>query len=162
MSGTRFISRNEEETLAIASILSPLFRAGDAIVLDGELGAGKTRFVQGFAAARGSADSVTSPTFSIANFYRSPACEILHVDLYRIETPEEYADLGLADYFPRVVALVEWGLKFPDHLDDYLLISFARERGSDDRRVLTLEARGTRYDALLEEIKPRLSPFLPC
>jgi tRNA threonylcarbamoyladenosine biosynthesis protein TsaE len=162
MNGFQVISSSEEETREIAAILSPLFRAGDMIVLDGELGAGKTRFVKGFAAARGSADPVTSPTFSIANFYRAATGEILHVDLYRVETPGEYADLGLADYFPRAVVLVEWGLKFPAYLEDHLLVTFARGGMEAGRRRLTFEGRGARYAALLEEIKPRLSSFRPC
>jgi tRNA threonylcarbamoyladenosine biosynthesis protein TsaE len=153
----QLLSTSEADTREIATLLSPLFRPGDLIILDGELGAGKTHFVKGFAAARGSEDLVTSPTFSIANFYRTATGEILHVDLYRVETAAEYDDLGLADYFPRAVTLVEWGLKFPDRLEETLLVSFEREKAG--RRLLTVEGRD---DALLEKIKRDLSSFLPC
>jgi tRNA threonylcarbamoyladenosine biosynthesis protein TsaE len=155
----QLLSTSEADTREIATLLSPLFRPGDVIVLDGELGAGKTHFVKGFAAARGSEDQVTSPTFSIANFYRTATGEILHIDLYRIETAEEYDDLGLADYFPHAVTLVEWGLKFPGRLEETLLVSFRREKAGSDRRLLTVEGSD---DALLEKIKRDLSSFLPC
>ncbi|MDR0766066.1 MAG: tRNA (adenosine(37)-N6)-threonylcarbamoyltransferase complex ATPase subunit type 1 TsaE [Odoribacteraceae bacterium] len=154
----QFVSGSEEETREIASLLSPLFRAGDVIVLDGELGAGKTCFVKGFAEARGCTGEVTSPTFSIANFYRTTGEEILHVDLYRVETTGEYEDLGLEDYFPRVVTLVEWGLKFPGWLDASLVVSFRREAGSD-RRVMTFRCPGERLD--VEKLASRLTLF-PC
>ena len=156
----QLVSRSAGDTRAIAAVFSRYTRAGDMIVLDGELGAGKTCFVQGFAGARGCAGSVTSPTFSIANFYRTTAGEILHVDLYRIETPGELEALGLEEYFPGATTLVEWGLKFPGYLDNFLLVSFAR--GEDDSRVLTVESDGGTRDALLETLGNHLSSFSPC
>ncbi|MDR2131226.1 MAG: tRNA (adenosine(37)-N6)-threonylcarbamoyltransferase complex ATPase subunit type 1 TsaE [Odoribacteraceae bacterium] len=159
MESFRLISTSEGETREIAALLSPLLRAGDAVILDGALGAGKTCFVQGFAAARGCVDGVTSPTFSIANFYRTATGEILHVDLYRIETPGEYDDLGLADYLPGVIALVEWGLKFPGRVEAALLLSFEREGAG---RVLTVEALDARGEELMAGFKPNVSSFLLC
>jgi tRNA threonylcarbamoyladenosine biosynthesis protein TsaE len=160
MSSFQLISKSEGDTRKIAALLSPFFQPGDVIVLDGELGAGKTHFVKGFAEARGSQDSVTSPTFSVANFYRTATGEILHVDVYRIETPEEYDDLGLADYFSQAVVLVEWGLKFPGYLDDYLLISFARDKAGSDHRLLTVESGSERYD--MTRLQQALLPFQTC
>ncbi|MDR2414719.1 MAG: tRNA (adenosine(37)-N6)-threonylcarbamoyltransferase complex ATPase subunit type 1 TsaE [Odoribacteraceae bacterium] len=154
-------SRSEDETREIAAILSTLFHAGEMIVLDGELGAGKTQFAKGFANALGCVDNVTSPTFSIANFYKTREWEILHVDLYRVETPEEYEALGLEDYFPRVVTLVEWGSKFPGYLDPSLAVSFARERGGDSR-VLTITCANDAIGKSIERIMPRLTLFLSC
>lgn len=161
MKNFQLISGSAEETRKIAAALAPLFREGDLIALDGELGAGKTQFVKGFADARGCKDDVTSPTFSIANFYRSPTGDLLHADLYRLETPAEYEELGLEDYFPKVVALVEWGLKFPGYLEPSLLVSFTRERGSD-RRVLRFSCASAALAVAVEKSLSTAFSFSPC
>ena len=93
------ISSNEAHTCDIARKIAPLFQPGDTIILDGNLGAGKTYFVKGFSDGFHTVDVVNSPTFSIANFYRAGLTELLHIDLYRISTIDELNDLGLFDYF---------------------------------------------------------------
>lgn len=98
-------------TAAIAAAVAGLAEPGDVVVLSGGLGAGKTAFVKGFAAALGVVDEVTSPTFTLVRSYRtSSGWEMLHADLYRLERLDEVRDLGLAeaaDY--GAVVLVEWG-----------------------------------------------------
>jgi len=128
-------SKNQEETKNIARKTASLFHPGDLIILDGELGAGKTHFVKGFAEGYSSQDLVTSPTFSIANFYRTAGFDILHIDLYRISTIEEFKDLGLTDYFDQSIVLIEWGLKFANYFDEYVLVSF--DSKGDNERLIT-------------------------
>lgn len=84
---------------------------GDAVHLRGELGAGKTAFVQGACAALGVTQPVTSPTYTVGNRYRSPAGPVSHIDLYRSHglTDEEWADLE--PYFDHAICFVEW----PEH-----------------------------------------------
>ena len=137
-------SNSEEETCAIARKIARFFHPGDAIILDGDLGAGKTYFVKGFTAGLQSKDLVSSPTFSIANFYRTDTADILHIDLYRISFVEEFKDLGLLDYFEQSVVLIEWGKKFAEYFDAYFLISF--EINDDTSRTITFSHQDGRAD----------------
>ena len=136
----------------IAQKMAPLFHAGDVIVLDGDLGAGKTCFVKGFTEGFHSEDVVNSPTFSIANFYRAAQqLDILHIDLYRIETVDEFNDLGLFDYFDSSVVLIEWGNKFAGLFESCLLVSF--QINDDNIRALKFECYGDKHTAKMNEIK---------
>ena len=147
----RIISVSEEATRNIAKKIAQLFHSGDMIILDGDLGAGKTYFVKGFAEGYHSKDPVSSPTFSIANFYRTDAYEVLHIDLYRISNIDEFNDLGLYDYFGQSVVLIEWGKKFAESFDDYLLISF--EINDNNTRSLTFTSQGDKYNSTINELK---------
>jgi tRNA threonylcarbamoyladenosine biosynthesis protein TsaE len=110
-----FTSNSEEETIAIGRQLSALLPAFGPVLLIGNLGAGKTTLVKGIAQARGAAeaDEVSSPTFPLIHEYGEPPV-VYHVDLYRLDTLEEVATLGLEDLLdgPALV-LIEWGERFP-------------------------------------------------
>ena len=118
------------ETHAVAAALAGLARAGDLIVLSGEMGAGKTAFAKGFGAALGVTEPITSPTFTLVHRYDLPAAvhgaDVLHhADLYRLERTTEVADLALEELADdRGIVLVEWGdvveALFGDHLDVHL------------------------------------------
>jgi len=118
------------ETHAVATALAMLVRAGDLIVLSGEMGAGKTAFAQGFGAALGITEPITSPTFTLVHSYDLPpgthGAEVLHhADLYRLERTTEVADLALEELAEDDgVVLVEWGdvveALFGDHLEVHL------------------------------------------
>lgn len=150
----QILSKSEIDTKNIAKIISPLFHEGDLIILEGDLGSGKTHFVKGFAEGTHSQDAVTSPTFSIANFYRSTHAALLHIDLYRIESTEEFNDLGLAEYFDQSVTLVEWGKKFSDCFESYLLITF--ELQEDGCRLISFTSEGEMYNSKIDRIKDEL------
>jgi tRNA threonylcarbamoyladenosine biosynthesis protein TsaE len=101
-------------TRALAAALAPLCRAGDVVLLVGDLGAGKTVFAQGFAAALGVAGPVTSPTFALVRQYRCepdrPVRTLIHADVYRTGSVAEVTDLALAELVEEdAVAVVEWG-----------------------------------------------------
>lgn len=122
--------RSLAETHAVAAALAGLARAGDLIVLSGEMGAGKTAFAKGFGAALGVTEPITSPTFTLVHRYDLPAAvhgaDVLHhADLYRLERTTEVADLALEELADdRGIVLVEWGdvveALFGDHLDVHL------------------------------------------
>ena len=146
------ISDSEENTQIIARKIAPIFRSGDILILDGDLGAGKTCFVKGFTEGLHSGDVVNSPTFSIANFYRTEKqSDLLHIDLYRIESVDEFNDLGLLDYFEQSIVLIEWGKKYREIFDSYLLISFQID--DDNIRTLTFEYQGYKYDSVMNKLK---------
>ncbi len=102
------------ETRELAGRLAALCRAGDVVLLVGDLGAGKTVFAQGFAAALGVAGPVTSPTFALVRHYRcgpdAAVAQFIHADAYRTASVAEVADLAVAELVEEdAVALVEWG-----------------------------------------------------
>ena len=101
-------SASVEETQRLGMLLGSLAQAGDIILLDGDLGAGKTAFTQGIGLGLGIGATINSPTFTILKDYRG-RLPLYHFDLYRIEEPEEIASLGFDDYFDgEGVSVVEW------------------------------------------------------
>lgn len=121
----------------LAAALAALARPGDAILLKGDLGTGKTRFARGFIAARaGRALDVPSPTFTLVQTYELPGGAVWHFDLYRLERPQDAAELGIDEAFADGISLVEW----PDRLggevpDDRLEIAFAYGDAPEERRA---------------------------
>jgi tRNA threonylcarbamoyladenosine biosynthesis protein TsaE len=102
-------TRSPWETRCLAERIAALLEPGDVVVLEGDLGAGKTAFVQGVAAALGIEEPVQSPTFVIVREYEG-SLSLLHVDVYRLESPAQLADLGLEELLDGTrVALIEWG-----------------------------------------------------
>lgn len=134
-----FEDLNEEELGRLAHVLTPLLGAGDFVGLSGELGSGKSVFARALIrTAMGDASlDVPSPTYNLVQPYQphDPYPEILHVDLYRIEKPDEIRELGLEDANSSIL-LVEW----PEHLgaakpDDGLQISLQGGSGGTLRNV---------------------------
>ena len=109
-----------EETWALAAELAKELRPGDVVCLEGELGAGKTTFTQGLAAALGVPGRVTSPTFCIVQEHRGERAFLVHMDLYRLRGEEDVEAVGWEDYLSRgAIVVVEWperagGLVPPD------------------------------------------------
>jgi tRNA threonylcarbamoyladenosine biosynthesis protein TsaE len=127
-----------EATHAAGELLAALLGPGDVIGLVGDLGAGKTLFVQGLAAGMGlPADvRVTSPTFALVNEYRGGRLPIVHVDLYRLEEEAELEHIGLDELLESAgVAAVEWCQRFPVLPEDHLLINI-EIKGESTRRLL--------------------------
>lgn len=116
----RFESDSEDETRALGRRLASRLPAQAVVLLIGELGAGKTTLAKGLAEGRGAAraDDVSSPTFTLVHEYGDPV-SVYHIDLYRLDTPEEARRLGLEDiYDAQALVLVEWGERFPDLLPE--------------------------------------------
>lgn len=112
----RFKTRSVAGTLAIAQTIAEILTAPRLVILSGQLGAGKTTLIKGWATAlnASAADEVTSPTFALVHEYRGPRTTIYHLDLYRLETERELLTLGLEEMVaePDALVLVEWGEKF--------------------------------------------------
>lgn len=140
-------------TRALAAALAALARPGDVVVLAGDLGAGKTTFTQGFAAALGVDEPVTSPTFALVRPYRchpaaaGPAVRtLLHADVYRLDRLAEVADLGLGQLVEDdAVALVEWGDVATPVLGDETLTVHLQAGPGDGDRAVTVSAAGARW-----------------
>ncbi|MBX3561829.1 MAG: tRNA (adenosine(37)-N6)-threonylcarbamoyltransferase complex ATPase subunit type 1 TsaE [Sphingomonas sp.] len=104
-----------EATEAFGASLAPLLRPGDVIALFGPLGAGKTTLARGLLRGLGHEGDVPSPTFAIVQPYDPPTVRlpVAHVDLYRIERPEEVEELGLDDHLAVGALLIEWPERLP-------------------------------------------------
>lgn len=107
------ISKSSEETKTIAAEFAATLKGGEVVALEGEIGAGKTTFVQGLAAALGAGGLARSPTFTVMNVYPATGKlikTIVHVDAYRLRTPDDLFNLGLEEWIgrPDSVVLVEW------------------------------------------------------
>ena len=103
-----FTTHSEAETRAIAAEIGATLRRGDVVVLNGELGAGKTTFVKGLAEGLGVVDAVTSPTFTIVQHYEGRV-PVTHVDVYRLDRLQELHDLGFEEMLDDGVTIIEWG-----------------------------------------------------
>ena len=128
-----------QATKAMAAALAELARPGDLLLLAGDLGAGKTAFTQGFGAALGVEDLITSPTFTLVNTYEG-RLELNHLDVYRLEALSEVLDLGVPEMLDEGgVTVIEWGDAVAPALPaDYLEIRFsfpADDGDSDDAGV---------------------------
>lgn len=146
------ITGSPYETQALGRHLGERAVGGTLVLLIGNLGAGKTCFAQGLAAGLGVPDQVTSPTFILAAEYRG-RLPLYHLDLYRIETPQEAEGLDLDRYLGGDgVTLVEWAERAPDLWpDERLTITFAHL--SEERRQLSLEASGPIAQRLLASVR---------
>jgi tRNA threonylcarbamoyladenosine biosynthesis protein TsaE len=149
-----------DETRAVSGALAEIAAPGDLFLLVGDLGAGKTAFVQGYSAALGVTAPVTSPTFTLANRYEG-RLEINHLDVYRLEDLAETTDLDLDEMFDRGgVTLIEWGdAILPVLPPDYLEVRFTFGSG-DDQRILTFKPVGARWQARRRALTEALAPWL--
>lgn len=102
------ISRSAEDTESAGCELAKKLETGDLVLLEGELGAGKTTFVRGLARGLGCRERVQSPTFQLVRVYHG-RLQLAHVDLYRLERTEDLGELGLGDLLEDGVVVVEWG-----------------------------------------------------
>ena len=149
-------TKGAEGTAAVAALLAPHLRPGDVVLLKGELATGKTTFVKAVAAAMGSAAPVTSPTFTLAQFYPSQQGTILHIDAYRLSGIHEYRDLGLDDYLAGSVTLVEWGDQISEDFPGHLMLEFQHEASAPDLRVLAFTSDSPRWAPVIEALQAAL------
>ena len=146
-------TRSAAETTDLAVRVGALLRAGDVVVLDGELGTGKTVFAKGIARALGVTEPVVSPTFTVVREYAGRV-PLVHVDVYRLDHLQELHDLGFDDLLgDDAVTVVEWGDRVSAVLPaDRLEVSLAAVDEDDDARVVRLSCRGTAWVARREAI----------
>jgi tRNA threonylcarbamoyladenosine biosynthesis protein TsaE len=139
----------EADTLEFGRRLGAALRAGDLVLLDGPLGAGKTVLTRGIAAGMGVTGRVTSPTFVIARVHRPESGDgpaLVHVDAYRLGGLEEIDDLDLDTDLTDAAVVVEWGEGLAERLaESYLLVRLRRR--ADDVREVTLEPHGESWEA---------------
>ncbi len=150
-----FISHSAEQTKRVGERLGQLLRDGDIICLQGELGAGKTCLAQGIGRGLGVSSAITSPTFIIVNEYTLPGRTygLYHIDLYRVESPQEALGMGLEElFYGDGVCIIEW----PEHVremlpDEWIWVTLTYV--DDTKRELCFTGKGERFETLLERFR---------
>lgn len=144
-----------EDLQSIAARIGARCLGGDVLVLNGDLGAGKTTFTQGLARGMGITESVTSPTFVISRVHQHPSggTALIHVDAYRLGSLAELEDLDLEVNLGDGVVVVEWGRGLAEHLSpDGLDVMLTRSGADGDEvRQVTMTPRGARWASILED-----------
>jgi tRNA threonylcarbamoyladenosine biosynthesis protein TsaE len=132
----RYRTESPEETVRLGRLLGQRLQPGDLVVLTGELGCGKTWFTKGIARGLGISEVVTSPSFALMNEYEGTSV-LFHMDVYRLETREDFLDTGLDECFDgRGVVVIEWGHKWPEILPDRCLTVFFSILGEQSRELV--------------------------
>jgi tRNA threonylcarbamoyladenosine biosynthesis protein TsaE len=143
-------SKSADETKRIGARIGTLLQAGDVLLLEGDLGSGKTTLTQGIGEALAAAEPVKSPTFVLMNEYHG-RLTIYHADLYRLNDPGEVVDLALEEVASDGVLIVEWPDRAPREMPpEHLLLHL--EETSEDERTITIAARGERYEEVLASL----------
>ena len=156
----KYETRSAEETFSLGRALGEHLRAGDIVLLHGDLGAGKSVFTRGLARGCGVDEPMPSPTFTLMAAYRG-RIPFYHFDLYRLEGPDEYFEAGLDEFIGGDgAAAIEWPEQAGLAFDQCLEVTIERAPDDDDAREVTLAPRGLgeREDELraaLEEWRAR-------
>ena len=141
-------THSPEQTESLAAALGPSLATGDLVLLEGPLGAGKTRFVTGLARGMNARGRVRSPSYTLVNEYSLDGRKLYHLDLYRLESADPQG-LGLDEMLERGVVVVEWGDRLPESSgQEALVLAFALDGESD--RSIAARARGARGGELVE------------
>jgi len=136
----KYITNNENETIEFAYEFAKNLKKGDIIILSGELGSGKTKFVQGVLKYFNLEDEISSPTFTIVNEYIAENMNIYHFDLYRLEDIDEFYAIGGEEYFSKGICIFEWGEILESELKDkYIKISYEKDPENLEKRTLYIE-----------------------
>ncbi|HEX2054027.1 MAG TPA: tRNA (adenosine(37)-N6)-threonylcarbamoyltransferase complex ATPase subunit type 1 TsaE [Actinomycetota bacterium] len=146
-------TRSSDETRQLAGAIAPLLVPGDVLVLSGDLGAGKTTFVQGLAKGLGIVERVTSPTFILMKEYPGGRFPLMHLDVYRLGKIQEVIDLGIDEYLdPSYVVAVEWGDRVEPLLpQDHLNVELTHDGA--DSRTIAMTAKGGHWEARMAAIR---------
>lgn len=145
----QFTFNQPTATQNLGAQIAPGLTAGDVLVLNGDLGAGKTTFTKGLAKGLGIDAIIKSPTFTIIREYAGGRLPLYHMDVYRLEHGGA-GDLGLDEYFDgQGVSVVEWAQFVADELpSNYLAITFQRT-DQENQRILTLTPHGAHFETLV-------------
>ena len=138
----RLESYSEQETKSIARNIASKIDNKVVIVLNGELGAGKTKFTEGFLSYFGLENEISSPTFTIVNEYKNEKANIYHFDVYRLSDIDEFYAIGGEEYFSRGICIIEWGKIIEEALPEhYIKIDIQKDEENADKRIIIIEEK---------------------
>ena len=133
-----YISNNENDTFKIAQVVAKNIKAGDVVLLKGDLGAGKTNFTKGLAKSLGIEEIVTSPTFTILNEHYGNDLNLYHFDFYRLEDENELKELGFDEFIGKTdgICVIEWFEKAPSILPKTFIYIEIEKLGDYERKFI--------------------------
>lgn len=136
----QLITNCEADTKNFAKSLAKILKPKDIVILTGELGSGKTKFVEGFLSYFGLENEISSPTFTIVNEYKNNDINIYHFDVYRLADSSEFYEIGGDEYFDTGICLIEWGELIEDALpSNYIHITFTKNENEENSRILDID-----------------------
>lgn len=138
----KIITYSEEETKKVAKNIASKIKEDKVIVLNGELGAGKTKFTEGFLSYFNLEKEISSPTFTIVNEYKNENIAIYHFDVYRLSDIDEFYAIGGEEYFSKGICIIEWGAVIEEALPEhYIEINIMKEDENIDKRIICIEEK---------------------
>lgn len=140
-----------EDTIELASKLAKILKKGDILLFTGEIGAGKTTFIQSLAKNIGIKELVTSPTFTIHMLRDSGRIPLSHVDLYRLNNDNEVESIGFEDYYDSAITAIEWADRYSKFESPYIKLHF--EYGThENERIVSIFPNGEEWNERLDNI----------
>ncbi len=143
----KIISNNPKDTLTIGKHIASLCSKNEILILTGDLGSGKTKFTEGFLSSFNLDNEISSPTFSIVNEYISNSQNIYHFDVYRLNNPYEFLEIGGDEYFKSGICIIEWGEMILDFIpQNHTKILFEKDSTNPDSRVLNIISNNSNFN----------------
>ena len=144
----KYITNSIEETKILGEKLAQILQKGDVVILNGDLGAGKTALVSGFARFYGKEADVSSPTFTIINeIVLKEGLSLFHFDVYRLEDEDEFYAIGGEEYFDKGISFMEWGDLIKNALPkEYLEIKIDKDENDENKRIFNFIPHGEKYE----------------
>ena len=149
-----FKSTSVDTTRELGYKFAKNLKKGDILVLNGDLGSGKTIFVSGFLSFYGKENEASSPTFTIVNEHNlTKDLNLYHFDVYRLESSDEFLAIGGDEYFSKGISIIEWGKNIQDVLPrEYLEVTIQKDDENINIRNFLFNPKGERYEALIKEV----------
>lgn len=134
-----YISKSEIDTKNFAENFARILKEDSIIVLNGELGAGKTKFTEGILNFFGLSSEISSPTFTIVNEYKNDKIKIYHFDLYRLNRADDFFDIGGEEYFGNGLCIIEWGEIIKTLLpENTIFVDLKKDKLDDNMRIINI------------------------
>ena len=134
------ITNSEQETKQIARALATKIGSNAVIVLSGDLGAGKTKFTEGFLSYFGLEKEISSPTFTIVNEYKNEKATVYHFDVYRLSDIDEFYAIGGEEYFTKGICIIEWGEMIEEALPkECIRIMIEKDENDTEKRIISIK-----------------------
>jgi len=136
------VTYSEQETKKVAKQIAENIGKNAIIILNGELGAGKTKFTEGFLSYFNLQNEISSPTFTIVNEYKNDNVIIYHFDVYRLSDIDEFYAIGGEEYFSKGICIIEWGDIIEEALPEhYIKINIKKDNENIEKRIICMEEK---------------------
>lgn len=134
-----YISKSELDTINFAKDFAKKLKKDSIVVLNGDLGSGKTKFTEGILSFFGLENEISSPTFTIVNEYKNENATIYHFDVYRLKSADDFFDIGGEEYFENGICIIEWGEIIKSCLpENTIFVNFEKDSKYENIRIIKI------------------------